>query len=509
MSVLDWFNKPTKRIARRYKQRRFDAGVSNTLVAWFQGFVSSINSDLKSDMATMRSRARDMAQNEPMARKYLRLLAANVIGSRGIVLQSLIFTDRRLPNGEMEPDKAAREAVEAAWKKFNQVGFMDATGMQSGKAFCATVLKTCARDGFAILQEDTRADNEFGYALTHLDGTRLATDLNKDTDQKGNTVIMGVEVDTKGRRIAYHFYKNPFGSDKAARSETQRIAADKIIYLADFDFPEQIHGYSWLHAAMTRMRTLKKYQEAALTASAVGALKMGFYTQDPDVGLDGNPSIADSEDPQGPIQNAEAAHFELLEPGMDFKAFDPDYPHQMHESFVKTSKRDISSGLDVSYHSLANDLEGVNFSSIRSGTLEEREQYKMVQEWFIDHLMERMFDKFIRIALLKGAIKHPGTGTALPAAKADKFANHKFIGRRWDWVDPLKDEQANETALKNALDSPYRILTQKGLDPDEVLDDLRRFQEAAKAKGIDPAYITGVMQAQQQPQNNGGESGED
>ena len=39
---------------------------------------------------------------------------------------------------------------------------------------------------------------------------------------------------------------------------------------------------------------------------------------------------------------------------------------------------------------MANDLEGVNFSSIRSGTLEERDKWAADQQWFIETVLERI-----------------------------------------------------------------------------------------------------------------------
>jgi len=50
-----------------------------------------------------------------------------------------------------------------------------------------------------------------------------------------------------------------------------------------------------------------------------------------------------------------------------FVNVDSDYPHQMYSAFVKAHLQGIASGLGISYHALANDLEGVNYSSIRAG----------------------------------------------------------------------------------------------------------------------------------------------
>ena len=61
--------------------------------------------------------------------------------------------------------------------------------------------------------------------------------------------------------------------------------------------------------------------------------------------------------------NVEAGSFVSLPNGVDFKAFDPDHPTSQFESFVKSILRQIASGLNVPYNELANDLEGVSYSS--------------------------------------------------------------------------------------------------------------------------------------------------
>ena len=77
--------------------------------------------------------------------------------------------------------------------------------------------------------------------------------------------------------------------------------------------------------------------------------------------------------------DAEAGSFGVLPPGYKFESWDPDYPHQNYENFVKARLRSIASGLGIAYHTLANDLSDVNFSSARAGTLEERDNWIVLQ----------------------------------------------------------------------------------------------------------------------------------
>ena len=146
--------------------------------------------------------------------------------------------------------------------------------------------------------------------------------------------------------------------------------------------------------------------------------------------------------------------------GWDFRSFDPDYPHAMYGDFIKSAKRDIASGLNVSYNSLANDLEGVNFRRSDQDCFEEREQWMVYQDWFISCFEERIYANWMRSALFAKSIVLEN-GNALPATKREKFMAHEFLARRWPWVDPLKDEQAYNEAMKRGGASPYKIAAQK------------------------------------------------
>ena len=145
--------------------------------------------------------------------------------------------------------------------------------------------------------------------------------------------------------------------------------------------------------------------------------------------------------------------------------------------------RRIASGLDVSYNSLANDLEGVNFSSIRAGVLEERDEWAQLQNWFIDAFLEPVFDEWFPRAMTAGTLLMPN-GSPLPVAKAAKFSAHEWQGRRWQWVDPLKDIDAARQAIRTGIASPQMIAAQNGVDVEDVLRGIAAFEAMAKSLGV-------------------------
>ena len=451
--------------------RRFDAAQYNRLTHSWVSAERSINTELRSDLDALRRRARDLAKNAPLAKKFLQMCVTNIAG-RGFALQA------RAAEGK-KPDDLANTAIETAWADWSKAKHCDVAGRLSFPQMTRAIVRAVARDGEALVRIRQGAKNAYGYALQLLDIERLDTTLNREASNGKNAIILGVEIDADGRPVAYWLVTSALGHDPTGKNRV-RVPAAEILHIFFTDDPEQMRGIPWMHAAMLTVNDLKGYNHAAIVAARVGASKMGFFTSP-----DGSPDpLADGQDAAGmPFMEADPGQFGMLPPGYDFKSFDPDYPHANYDAFVKAHKRDVATGFGVAYNSLANDLEGVNFSSIRSGTLEERDNWVIAQNEFIEQFCAIVYEGWLDNALLAGAILMPN-GSALPAAKRAKFLAHEFQGRRWQWVDPLKDVEASVLAIENGLASPYTIIAQQGLDAEEVLADIARFQQAAADKGV-------------------------
>lgn len=453
--------------------RRFDAAQYTRLTHSWSSAERSINTELRCDLDALRRRARDLSKNSPLGRKFLQMVTNNVAGPKGFNLQA------RVKNPDGKPDTLANAALEAAWEDWGRARHCDVAKRLSFRQMTRAVVRAVARDGEALVRLRHGANNPYGFALQLLDIERLDTTLNREASDGRNQIIMGIELDADGAPVAYWLATAAIGRDPTGKT-LARIPAREILHIFITDDPEQVRGIPWMHAVMLATNDLKGYNHAAIVAARIGASKMGFFTSP-----EGDATaLSDGTDAAGiPFTEAEPGQFGMAPPGYDFKSFDPDYPHANYASFVKEHKRDIASGMGVAYNTLANDLEGVNFSSIRSGTLEERDGWMLAQDEIIEMFCEPIHAAWLDAALLSSAITMPN-GSALPAAKRSKFAAHEFQGRRWQWVDPLKDIEASVKAIENGLADPYSIAAQQGLDADDVLDGIARFQAAAKAKGV-------------------------
>ena len=465
------------------RKRRFDGAVLNRLTRSFAFSERSINTELRSDLDALRRRSRDLTKNEPLGRRFIKLIVKNVCGSIGFRMQSKVVDDSG------SPDDAANKAIEKAWKDWGCAEYCDISGKLCWADIEQLAMKAVATDGECLLRIRHDARNKYNFSVQVLDVERLNTTINRESSSTQNAIIMGVEINSDGKAEWYHIITRMIGRDPLTRA-TERVPASEIIHLYVADNCEQMRGIPWMHASMIRIHHLKGFEEAAIIASRVGASKMGFF-QSPD----GDPTpVEDGKDEEGvPFTQVSPGEIGMAPEGYQFVSFDPTYPHTMYDPFVKAAKRDISSGLDVAYHSLANDLEGVNFSSIRSGTLDERDGWMLIQGWFIRQLLDPIFKQWLSSALLSGSITVP-SGLPLPASKLRKFQDHEFMGRRWQWVDPLKDINASVIAIKNRIASPQTIMAQQGLDAEEVLGDIARFEKLAIEKGVTLGEVGAVAE---------------
>lgn len=226
--------------------------------------------------------------------------------------------------------------------------------------------------------------------------------------------------------------------------------------------------------SMAGLKQLGALREAAVVNARVGASKMGFFTSPAGDGF-----VADDLDGNVPIMDAEPGTFHQLPNGVDFTAFDPQYPSSEFDSFHKAILKGIASGLEgASYTSLSNDLEATSYSSIRQGALEERDAYKNLQTFMIDSFIRRVYEAWLASTMEMGAI-------IVPLREYDRFASKsEFRGRAWSWVDPQKEMTAAVLGLKNGILSLQDVASNYGKDTEELLAQIQRDKALMEQFGV-------------------------
>jgi lambda family phage portal protein len=347
----------------------------------------------------------------------------------------------------------------------------------------ALAIRSCARDGGALFRKHYAANTPFRFALEPMEIDHLDQDYNATSG--GVLVKLGVEYSANGAVAAYHILRTHPGDNYqyvSAGRYRERVPAKDIIHLFMPERYGQSCGAPWVHSAIMPLRHLAKYSEAEVVAARTSAAKMGFLvpkdTATP-------PGYVGPDDGNGnKYMDVEPGSIEQLPFGYDFQQFDPTHPNSAFRDFVKSQLREISAGLGVSYVSLANDLEAVNYSSIRAGLIEEREEWKSIQRWFIEAFVRPVFEDWLLYSLMSGAITDNGLAP-LPAAKFDKFNQPEFKARRWAWVDPLKDMQAEVLAVEKGWKSKRSSISESGGDIEDVYSEQAADDALADEYGLD------------------------
>lgn len=456
-------------------QRNFQAGVTDDITWSFGGMHGPINEVLRHNLRRMRQRSRDLFNNNDYGKKFIRMVQKNVIGVGGIKLQA-----RTLRDG-INLDTVDNALIERAWKNWGRPFVCSVDNKLSWHDIQKLAIASVARDGEGLIQMIETPGRDMGLRLRILPAEYLDEMHNGDLPN-GNTVVMGIEYDQNGMVIAYHLRKNKVRSWMNLFPERDyiRIPARDIIHLHITDYAEQARGIPWAHSAIRRLHMIGKYEEAELVGSTLSSSKMGFL-KSPTADAATASEIygpGDDDDDGELVQEITAGMIEQIGNDADFIPFDPQHPTTAFEGFMRAVIRGAAAGLDVAYSTLSNDLENVNFSSIRAGVLDERDSWRMVQTWLVEHLHQRVYDRWLPAAIINGALP-------LPFKKVDtKYQDVKWQPRGWPWVDPKNDSQANRENLRMGTTSRQKVLSQSGDDFTEVLEELRFENAAAEAAGV-------------------------
>jgi lambda family phage portal protein len=455
--------------------RRFEGARVDRLTADWHATEASINQELQSDLNRLRSRGRQLRQNNDYARKFAGIVGNNIIGPSGIRLQV------KVEDSPGKPDRLANDAIEAGWAAWSKA--CDVTGHMSLRDLCENLVEGLPSDGEFLVRMVRGADarNRFNFALQIIDVDRIDTSFNGQ--HNGNAVIMGVEVDDYRRPLAMHiFVAHPNDGTRTGRQRV-RIDASEVLHRFKVERAEQMRGIPWMAPGMLSMHHLGAFKLAALLAAEHGANHYGFFKAN-DQADQNSPAIGARETAEdGTVINiatSQPGTYDTLPVGYEFQQHESKYPEAYFGPFVQTTLQRIASGWRVAYHSLANNLEGVSF---RSGTIEERDRWMVDQEWFIGAFMEPVFQAWLQIALLSGAITMPN-GSKLPAAKIDKFSKHEWQPRRWEWVDPKSDMEAKILSVRAGLMAPQDLSAAMGYDFEDTLKAISDAQKLAKTYNV-------------------------
>jgi lambda family phage portal protein len=465
-------------IAPPVPQRRsaYNAAAFNRLTAdWVFATTRSVNSELRTDLRTMRNRARDLVRNSPFGARYAQLLAENVVGAYGVALQAKNTTkDGRL-------FVAANRSIEAAWHDWTRAPNADASRRLCLPELLSLAVSNWSADG-EILIRLLRGPRfgTYGFALQVLDPDYLDEQLNQAKSGTQNEIVQGVEIDEFGAPLRYHLWtRHP--DDPAQDRQRVVVAAADIIHAFIPVRPGQVRGIPHAASVMTTVKMLDGYVEAELVAARIASAKMGALVDaDP-----ANPAAQspDAGDATIPTEAEPGTFWDFRGMGAKMETFDPEHPTAAFADFTRMMAHLIATGLGISYGTLTGDLSQANYGSMRVGMLAERDHWRRLQQFLVQHVLDPIYREWIKMALLNGMV--PGIDRDFT-----RWQSVSWQPRGFAWIDPVKDVEGDLLEVAAGTKTLTEMAATRGRDLEEVIEERKLELQMLAEAGVTSTLAT-------------------
>lgn len=496
------------RETNRKMMRMYEAAVTNNLNQDFPVSITSANAEILVSISAARSRARRLERDNPYARSILECFQDNVAGDEPFRLEMKVG---KWVDDEFIEEAETNRMIEEAWEEAGLPENCTVRRDMSRAEVDWQAITAIVRDG-GVLARHYRGfpKNEFNYAIEPIEIDRLDHFWNRPQVGSANEIQFSIEMDEFHGPVAYHILSKHPGDVFAWSSSPryrERVPAENVIAIFDVRTRAgQYVGMPRFASIIQRLHRIDQFDIAHVTAAIWASCKPFFITQEFPTAMEYVPDfiktamqndLANGEG-QGEgdkIANVEPGTGEYLAYGQKPVLVDPRFPVEAAVGFKKDNLRAAAAGSGAAYHMIANDLESVNFSSGRLGLQQFQDTCKKLQKHFIVNYRRPHFNAWLKYAILSGALPLPITRLK----ELQKAA--KFFGRRWPYVNPLQDAQADILRINAGLTSRSRVIAEsdRGGDVEEV------DAEIASDRTIDESHDLDFSNDEPEQPETGGE----
>lgn len=435
----------------------------------------------------MRERARDLVENNPIAKSAVDAWIANVIDCGVLPKPAFADTDRR----KLWIKAWDRWGGESAWPATAEC---DIAGEMSVNELTEQWLREIIVGGGCLIhyREMPRRGRMLPLSLQLIPEERFAEHI-LVASETGNQVINGCEIDAAtGRTVAYHVMATDPNDLTYSGDKVVRLPAEQCEYSVLLrSRPGQKRGYTALHAVIVWLWALGFYTDNELHSSDIKSSWAYMITTDPEAYdqfqwnelLGACPTSGTTDIYGNPISRHESGMIFRGAPGDKITPVGPNVPGSDSLPWLLLMQRLIAIGMSLSYEEALRDYSRGNFSSIRSGSQADRKRFRRVQKFTARHFCNPTWLRFASHGVRAGldGFPAPAEFTANPEEWLE--VGWGFPG--WESVNPREDAQADDVRLKNNSTTMQRILERTGQgDVEEHYAQLARERELREKYGI-------------------------
>ena len=318
-----------------------------------------------------------------------------------------------------------------------------------------------------------------------------------DFDAQGNQsrgesrIIQGVEVDTWGRPIRYHLWREHPGDEGWVWSFNARQGGIKTVQARDISHVKfvrrlrQIRGVPIIHGVIRRMQDIKDLEESELIASRWDSQVLAFAKNIPEFGdpEPGEPQKGKDDRPYKPFEMAPGMLLHTLD-GEDIEVHTPSRPNAQLEKFRDGQIQMVAAGTGTRKSSISKNYDGT-YSSQRQELVEGRMSYDKYRQILIGSFYRPVWRRFIDTAVLAGQLSLRGIDRAT-LYRAD------YRGPAVPYIDPQKEVAAKAELVNQKLASRQQVIRDLGNDVQTTIEQIKEDPLAASETPVEPTNEPGA-----------------
>lgn len=424
---------------------------------------ANINRLIQSSLPTLQTKARDLATNNPVVRKYILMDADHIAGADGISIRSNVeIYDDEIKNHDLS---MSIEQLFYEWAEdpdaFSTTGRLDISTFQN------LVCRTRARDGECFIRIHKI---EGIMKLEIIDSLRVPV-IGNQQFSNGDYISNGIRFNKFKKPIAYHICKTDPTTYAYYQTDYGVVPADEVIHFFIQDYAEQERGLPDIIACTGLIKELEQFVNASLVQKKVSASSMAFITSDDQQSA--TTDLLNSIDEANLATETYEGYLEPgvlleLEPGKKIQTVNPTSSTDGLDSFMDQMMGQIAMALNVTKMNLLYDTKNSSFSAAKLSDRMMQQVVKGKQNALIVQVLKPIYKEYLKVEMLnKNELNL-------------KFQNFKKLVKATYTpvvslsLDPNKDAQYQISLLENGLKSRQQIISELGQDYRDVLKDFEK-----------------------------------
>jgi lambda family phage portal protein len=428
-------------------------------------------------LQTIRNRARDVSSNDWSGESGVQKWTTSLVGI-GITprFKRVKSQERKRELSDLWSDFVAQSDADCVLNLYGQQTLVVRSWLDAGEVFVRRRPRFLD-EGFPVPLQIQIIEAEFVPLLDSESWAGLPA---------GNRIRSGIELDKRGRRVAYWMHKEHPGEgcSNVMEGDLVRVLAADVCHVFEPKRPGQLRGVSMLAPILNRLKNIENYDDNTLTRQQLANLVVGFITRglpdasgDEDIDPLTNLPIETSGS-SGPLLGMQPGLLQELEDGQKVEWSNPPEAGTTYSDYMRTQHMGTAAAAGIPYEIFSGDIVNVSDRTLRV-IINEFRRFNEQRQWqvIIPMFCQPVVEWFTKAGVLASKITD---------VEADDVRRVEHAPHGWAHIHPVQDPTGKKVEVDAGFRSRSSVVGERGDDVDLVDEERQADDAREQAMGVGP-----------------------